>query len=334
MVNDILSDFKIKIDISCKPTKSDLCNLTSYLSSEFREIFLKFCPDFVFVQGDTSTAFVAALCAFYLKIPVGHIEAGLRTYDIQLPFPEESHRRCIAAVSSLHFAPSLLAKKQLIQEGICPSKIYMSGNTIVDAIHEALAILNKTPSIVQKLIHVMQSHGLNDISQSKYFLITCHRREHWQEPLKNVVSTIIKLANKYPNYFFIWPVHSNPIVKDVVCKALKPLNNCIVLQSLSYLNFVYLMKHSSCIVTDSGGIQEEAPTILKPVFLLRNKTERPECLGHDLVKLIGTSPSELFQTLESHIKNPVDIKPFKNPFGNGKAASFIIHKLNSYFKLS
>ena len=279
-------------------------------------------PDFVLVQGDTTSAFAAALAAFYQKIPIGHVEAGLRTFDKYHPFPEEINRRLISHLADLHFAPTLKAQANLLAEGIPPNKIFVTGNTVVDAI---LLILERT-----KGLNLLPT-GLSELSPNrKLILVTAHRRESFGQGLENICLALRRIVEEAPDVEIVYPVHMNPNVRTVVTKALKGVERVHLLEPMDYVAFVHLMARSYLILTDSGGIQEEAPTLKKPVLVLRETTERPEVLDVGAAKLVGTDPERIVTETLRLIRDSWEYERMAhagNPFGDGRAAQRIVQIL-------
>lgn len=285
-------------------------------------------PDFLLVQGDTTSAFAAALAAFYLKIPIGHVEAGLRTFDKYHPYPEEINRRLISRLADLHFTPTLSftptlrAQANLLAEGIPPNKIFVTGNTVVDAI---LLILERTKDLN------LLPPGLSKLSSNrKLILVTAHRRESFGQGLENICLALRHIVAEAPDVEIVYPVHMNPNVRTVVTKVLKGVERVHLLEPMDYVAFVHLMARSYLILTDSGGIQEEAPTLKKPVLVLRETTERPEVLEVGAAKLVGTDPEKIVTETLRLIRDPWEYKKMAhagNPFGDGWAAQRIVQIL-------
>jgi UDP-N-acetylglucosamine 2-epimerase (non-hydrolysing) len=322
MLDQVCQFFNITPDLDLnlmKPNQS-LTMLTARLLIDLDDILLEEKPDAVLIQGDTSTAMSSALACFYHKIPIGHIEAGLRTWDIQNPFPEEANRLIISNLSFWHFAPTERAKQNLLKEGIFDEKIFLTGNTVIDA----LLITANTDTEINLALD----------KTKRLILITCHRRENFGEPFINVCSALKILAQNNPDVEFLYPVHPNPNVKDIAYKMLKKLSNIILCEPLEYSQFVAAMKKSYLIITDSGGVQEEAPALGKPVLVLREETERPEAVDMGVVKLVGCDS----KTIISEVQLLLDCKQaYKNmakgvsPYGDGKASERIVKTLKNFF---
>jgi UDP-N-acetylglucosamine 2-epimerase (non-hydrolysing) len=313
------------IDINRKT--HTLTELTDLLLKELADIFAQEKPDWVLIQGDTTTAFVASLVAFYHKIRVGHVEAGLRTHSLYSPFPEEANRNLIAKLAHLHFAPTEQARTNLIKENISPENVYVTGNTVIDA----LLWISKKITWKESWLNLFE--GAAEIVQNKlkYILITGHRRESFGFELRNICQAIIRLADKYPHFHFIYPVHLNPNVRKTVYPLLSNISNIHLISPLEYEPFVYLMKHCQIILTDSGGIQEEAPSLEKPVLVMRKNTERIEGIKAGTAKLVGTDIKSILDSVSELIECPSLYKKMAkrtNPYGAGESAKEIVKILS------
>jgi UDP-N-acetylglucosamine 2-epimerase (non-hydrolysing) len=275
----------------------------------------------IIVQGDTTTVFCAALCAFYHKIPIGHVEAGLRTGNKYSPFPEEANRVLATHLSTLHFAPTQKARQNLLQEGIAPERIFVTGNTVIDALFLARdKIKKKPPAIPQLCKSILQS-------SQQLVLITGHRRENFGKGFQNICKAVKTLAQRFPETQFVYPVHLNPNVRKPVYSLLGNQENIHLIEPLGYLPFVALMNRSTIILTDSGGVQEEAPSLGKPVLVMRDTTERPEAVDMGTVKLVGTNVNAI---IDNAAKLLTDKKAYSvmasavNPYGDGRATERIV----------
>lgn len=329
MLDQVLKIFDIKPDIDLNIMKPE--QSLSELSSKGIQLLDKYMteikPDLVLVQGDTTTTFIASLVSFYHKISVGHVEAGLRTYRKFAPFPEEINRTLTSRLSDLHFAPTWGAKNNLMKEGIDESKIFVTGNTVIDALLLMKQKL-KNPDFRETAIPGIKK----EILSSKYILITGHRRENFGEGFKNICEAILELSMQFPEVNFVYPVHLNPNVQQPVNNILGGKKNIYLIKPLDYLPFVKLMMNSFIIVTDSGGIQEEAPALGKPVLVLREVTERHEAVEAGTVKLIGTNREKIVSGTSILLKNKNAYQKMANavnPYGDGKAAGRIIKILQS-----
>jgi len=281
----------------------------------------------VIVQGDTTTVFSASLAAFYHQIPVGHVEAGLRTWNRLSPFPEEINRTLTTHLADLHFAPTEWAKSNLINEGIAEERISITGNTVIDALHIAIDKIRKSPPEIPGLPREL----MNGQIDKTLVLITAHRRENFGEGFMNICEAISKLAERFDDTVFVYPVHLNPNVREPVFRLLGGIDNVYLIEPLSYLPFVALMNRARLLLTDSGGVQEEAPSLGKPVLVMRDTTERPEAVDAGTVRLVGTdiekitdSVSELLNDAQAYaaMANAV------NPYGDGKACERIVQYIN------
>lgn len=341
MLDQVLNLFEISPDFDLNIMKQgqDLYDITSRVLLGMRDILNNVKPDIVLVHGDTTTSTAAALAAFYQQIPVGHIEAGLRTYNIYSPWPEEMNRQITSRITTHHFAPTELSKKNLCQEGVNEKNIHVTGNTVIDALYMVVDKIKENTELKSKIIKSLNNYGLPDrivkSNNSRFILITGHRRENFGEGFLNICHSIKTLSEKYPEVDFIYPMHLNPNVrkplKDVFGEGLESLdNNLFFIEPLDYLPFVYLMEKSAIVLTDSGGIQEEAPGLGKPVLVMRDTTERPEALEAGTVKLVGTNSdiiiSEISRLLEDKLYYS-SMAQATNPYGDGKACERIINYL-------
>jgi UDP-N-acetylglucosamine 2-epimerase (non-hydrolysing) len=324
LLDDVLENFKIipDFDLDIMSTNQTLESITSNVLNGITKILKEQSYDWVIVQGDTTTALSSALAAFYQKVKVGHVEAGLRTYNKTEPFPEEINRQLISKLSDLHFAPTEESKSNLILENIDANDIVVTGNTVIDA----LSIAMKQP-LTNFLQNILPLIGAG----KKIITITAHRRENFGEPLENICAAIIKLASIYKDqYHFVYPVHPNPNVKTVVFDKLSGIENITLTEPLNYFDFIQLLKQSILVITDSGGLQEEAPSFGIPVMILRNKTERNEGIKSGAGLIIGTNASTIIQSVSQLLDDPTEYKShstYNNPYGDGKATSRIIGSL-------
>jgi len=281
--------------------------------------------DCLMIQGDTTTAFAAALAAFYRKIPVAHVEAGLRSRDIYNPYPEEVNRRLAGVVTELHFAPTQIARDNLLAEGVEPGKIAVTGNTVVDAVK----ILTRMRAIDRPLPEGIPDDG------SRIILITSHRRESWGTELENVCDAIAELVNSFPDVRVIYPVHMNPNVRNTVMSRLNNMGRVHLIPPMDYFGFLSLLRRCYLVLTDSGGVQEEAPTFHKPVLVLRKVTERPEASMMGLARIIGTSREAIVSEAAELLSDPVAYRSMsegENPYGDGRAAERIVEGLARWFR--
>jgi UDP-N-acetylglucosamine 2-epimerase (non-hydrolysing) len=328
MLDQALDLFQItpEFDLRIMRSGQTLSSITSEILLKINDIFEKFKPDIVLVHGDTTTAYATALAAFYKKIPIGHIEAGLRTGDINHPWPEEMNRRTIDMLSSILFAPTLSAKECLLAEGYPDESIFVTGNTVIDSLK---IIYNriKNDLCLQKKI----DEQLNLPQNKKIILVTGHRRENFGHSLENICDALLKISQRNDVAIF-YPVHMNPNVYNVVFERLSQRKNIYLIKPLDYIGFIYLMSRSYLILTDSGGIQEEAPSLGKPVLVMRNKTERPEGVQIGTVKLVGTETKNIVTECNSLLDDTVlynRIQNTKNPYGDGLASERIISAIKN-----
>lgn len=328
MLAQPLSIFGIKpdYDLNIMKHNQDLFDISIHALKGLGGILKKYNPDFILVQGDTTTTFIGSLAAYYLQIPVGHVEAGLRTADKYSPFPEEMNRRMTTSISDIHFAPTKKAKENLIKENVSENKISVTGNTAIDAL--LWVIKNKENRLTQVL-----PNSFIDKLKTKFILVTTHRRESFGDPMRNTMESLVQIADSYPEISIIFPVHLNPNVRRLALDYLDKKNNVLLLEPLDYQNFAHLMSKSHIILSDSGGIQEEAPSLGKPVLVLRENTERPEGIEAGTAKLVGTNKRLIFSEvtrLLSEDEHYLSMSKATNPYGDGKAAERIIDILASH----
>ena len=327
MLDQVLDVFKIKsaYDLDIMAPKQTLASLTAKIITGLDEIFSTEKPDMVLVQGDTSTTCIGSLAAFYHQIPVGHIEAGLRTNDKANPFPEEINRRITGCITDLHFAPTATAKAALLKENIDPSTIFVTGNTVVDALEYTV---RGNYSFTVPVLDTLVQKG------NPIVLVTMHRRENWGSPMEGACKAIRRLALRYPGIEFLFPVHMNPIVREVVYPILQDISNIHLIEPLDYLDFVNIMAKSHLIFTDSGGVQEEGPHFGIPILVLRSVTERPDAVDFGTVKLVGLSEENIYNTAVQLIDNPDEYNKMANainPYGDGLSADRTIRIIKNYF---
>jgi len=332
MLGQVLSVFKIKPDYNLHVMLKGqtLTQITTRTLIRLERVLKKLKPDMVLVHGDTTTTLAASLAAYYLKIPLGHVEAGLRSKDKFNPYPEELNRRLSDGLSDIYFAPTPTSHKNLMDEGINNTKIYITGNTVIDALHMAL----KRPYRVKnKTINNIHEH-LAKNTKSKLILLTAHRRENFGTPLENICKAIKLIAVKHNNVCIAYPVHLNPNIKKPVNKLLGNQKNVFLLPPLDYLEFSNLMDKAYIIVTDSGGLQEEGPSLGKPVLVLRKVTERPEAVNAGTVRIAGTEKSIVFQEIDRLLTNKLQYAQMANavnPYGDGQAAYRILEAIKFHF---
>lgn len=328
MLDQVLDLFEIKpeFDLNIMKPGQDLTDVTTSILQGMKGIFTQFKPDMVLVHGDTATTLAATLASYYQQIPVGHVEAGLRTGNLYSPWPEEGNRKLTGALAALHFAPTDTSKSNLMREGIASEQIIVTGNTVIDALLD----------IVKKLEHdeVQQARFSEQFSflapERRLVLVTGHRRESFGGGFERICQALVDTARAFPDVDIVYPVHLNPNVREPVNRLLADIANIHLIEPLDYLPFVYLMNRSHIILTDSGGIQEEAPSLGKPVLVMRDTTERPEAVAAGTVKLVGTQAESITQNLHELLTNDVAYQRMSfshNPYGNGKACLKILDAL-------
>lgn len=333
MLDQVLSLYNISpdYDLNIMSKNQSLTNILYHVMNGLETILDQFKPNWILVQGDTSTTFAASLAAFYKKIFVAHVEAGLRTRHLYSPWPEEINRQLTSRIANLHFAPTLLAKKNLMEEGVSEEKILVTGNTVIDALLETVAHINSNQEITENL---SKQFSFLD-ARRKLILVTSHRRENFGEGLKQFCEALLELANRN-DVQILYPVHLNPNVSEPVKKMLANKKNIYLLPPQDYLPFVYLMMKSYLILTDSGGIQEEAPSLGKPVLVARDTTERPEGITAGTAKLVGIQTNEIINHIEDLLDNDSSYKKMStaaNPYGDGKAAQRIVERFQHEYSI-
>jgi len=313
-------------DLNVMEEGQTLTDITVKVLQGLRNIWEKDKPDMVLVHGDTTTTFSASLSAFYYKIPIGHVEAGLRTYNKYQPYPEEMNRHLTGVLADIHFAPTKSAKINLIKENIPEDKIFVTGNTVIDAF-----------LFVYKNLGDFKPSEVPILDGKKMILITSHRRENWGDPMKNIALALKDLLDKFEDIYIVFPMHPNPLIRDAFSPILGSHERVFIIPPVDYRTMVYLISNSYLVLTDSGGIQEEAPSIGKPVLVLRDVTERPEAVRAGTVKLVGTSREKIVEEVSNLIMNKEMYEKMSNavnPYGDGRASERIVQALRYYFKLS
>lgn len=340
MLDQVLKIFDIKPDYDLNIMKQgqDLYDITARVLLGMRDVLNEVKPDVVLVHGDTTTSMAAFLAAFYQQIAVGHVEAGLRTYDIYSPWPEEMNRQITSRIATYNFSPTPLSEKNLKEEKV-HGNIYVTGNTVIDALHMVVEKLKNDVTLAAKQEQMLAKAGY-DVARladgKKLVLITGHRRENFGEGFINMVTAIKNLTEKYPNVDFVYPMHLNPNVRkpihEVFGENLSDLGNMFFIEPLQYLEFIYLMEKSTIVLTDSGGIQEEAPGLGKPVLVMRDTTERPEALESGTVRLVGTNHDLIVEEVSTLLDNQSVYDKMSravNPYGDGKACDRIVYALRN-----
>lgn len=335
MLDQVLDLFGIKpdFDLDIMKANQDLTDVTTRILTGMREVFAQERPEIVLVHGDTTTSMAAGLAAFYHQIPVGHVEAGLRTNNIMSPWPEEMNRRVTGRIASHHFAPTPLSKENLLKENVAPEQIVVTGNTVIDALHIVVERVQKNPELRSEIETMLKGVGYDPARLKdgrRLVLITGHRRENFGDGFLNICRAIKELTRRFPEVDFVYPMHLNPNVRrpirEVFGENLKSSDNVFFIEPLEYLSFVYLMSKSEIILTDSGGIQEEAPGLGKPVLVMRDTTERPEAVEAGTVKLVGTDYDAIVNsvtTLLTDEKAFAEMSQAVNPYGDGHACERI-----------
>lgn len=323
MLDQILRVFDIKphIDLDIMRPNQTLSQITTDVLIGMEKVLREYQPDIMLVQGDTTTIFAASLAAYYCKIPVGHVEAGLRSYDKFNPYPEEINRRLADVLTDYYFAPTEGARENLLKEGVSEEHVFMTGNTVVDALLYALS-----------LPYEMNIQGIGEamLDGSKILLVTAHRRENWEKPLANICEAFKELVARYPDLRIVYPVHLNPNVRRTVQALLNRIPRIHLIEPLDYLSFVHMMKKSYLILTDSGGVQEEAPSLGKPVLVMRKVTERPEAYQAGVAKIVGTEKEGIVREVSLLLDNKEEYMKMSrigNPYGDGKSAKRIVDVL-------
>jgi len=329
MLDQVLDLFDIKpdFDLNIMQTKQTLTGITNRVLEGLEEVFIEEKPDMILVHGDTTTTFAGSLAAFYQQIKVGHVEAGLRTFNKYFPFPEEMNRKLTGSLADLHFAPTKGSKENLLREGIKENDIYITGNTVIDAMKHTV-----------EEDYIFESDELNNIDFSKkIIMITAHRRENWGEGIQNICIALNKIVEENSDVELVYLVHLNPVVKDVVFERLGGKDRVHLLSPLDTKETHNLMNKSYMVMTDSGGLQEEAPHLGKPVLVLRDVTERPEAVEAGTVKLVGTDINQIVNEANELLRNPeayFKMSKSINPYGDGIASKRIVESILRYFDLS
>lgn len=340
MLDQVLHIFEIipDYDLNIMKQGQDLYDVTARVLMGMRDVLKEAQPNVVLVHGDTTTSTAAALAAFYQQIPVGHVEAGLRTHNIYSPWPEEMNRQITGRIATYHFAPTPLSKQNLLAEGVQEGHIHVTGNTVIDALYMVVDKIKNDKDLDAELENLLKQAGYDAnrlVGGRKLVLITGHRRENFGDGFINMCTAIKDLTKKYPSVDFVYPMHLNPNVRkpihEVFGEDLSNLGNMFFIEPLEYLSFVYLMEKSSIVLTDSGGIQEEAPGLGKPVLVMRDTTERPEALEAGTVKLVGTNYDKIVAEVSALLDNQEYYEKMSeaiNPYGDGWSSKRIVDRLN------
>ncbi len=321
-INDLFG-IQPAIDLDIIAERQRLEDITSRAMNGVSDAIAAELPDAVLVQGDTTTCFAAALAAFYNKVPVFHLEAGLRTGDAYNPFPEEINRRLTTNLANAHFAPTDTAKANLVADGVPAEKIYITGNTVIDALLDVVS--RKLP---------IENGDLNKVMGRRSVLVTAHRRESWGEPMARIARSVRRLARKFPDTVFLLPAHLNPVVRDVLLPPLQGLDNVVITAPLGYSDFALALDNASVVLTDSGGVQEEAPSLGKPVLVMRETTERPEAVTAGTVRLVGTNENAIIGGVSELLADERAYRTMAkavNPYGDGRAARRCVAAMEHFF---
>ncbi len=329
MLDQVLSIFKIRVhyDLNIMKPNQDLYDITSSVLLKMREVIRDFKPDIVFVHGDTTTTSTTSLSAFYEKIPVAHIEAGLRTGNIYSPWPEEMNRKITGVITRYHFSPTATSKQNLLNENVPKGHIFVTGNTVIDALYMIVKRIKSDNTLCSKIEKEIIKKGYDVDRKRKLILVTGHRRENFGAGFINICKALKDIALKYKDIDILYPVHLNPNVQKPVYGLLSKIPNIFLIEPIDYLPFVYLMNKAFIIVTDSGGIQEEAPSLGKPVLVMRDTTERPEAVTAGTVKLVGTDRKKIVREASKLIDNKNLYRKMSrahNPYGDGKACQRVL----------
>lgn len=333
MLDQVLELFQIvpHYDLDIMKPGQTLSDITTEILGRIEPVLAEFKPDLVLVHGDTSTTFCTTLAAFYQRIAVGHVEAGLRTGDLQSPWPEEANRKLTGTLATLHFAPTAQSQDNLLGEGTKASQVHVTGNTVIDA----LLWVERKLSADQDMSRALSQRFPCLREGARLVLITGHRRENFGDGFERICSGIRALAGEFPDVDFLYPVHLNPNVREPVGRILQGVSNVHLIEPQDYLPFVYLMKRAHIILTDSGGIQEEAPSLGKPVLVMRDTTERPEAVAAGTVKLVGTDSSAIADAVRALLNDQAEYDKMSfahNPYGDGKTCERIVHIIKQYYK--
>ena len=345
LLDQVLALFEIKpdFDLNIMKPSQDLYDITAQVLLGLRDILRKVRPDLVLVHGDTTTSMSAALASFYEQIPVGHVEAGLRTHDLYNPWPEELNRMLTGKIASIHFSPTATSKKNLHDEGVLKN-VYITGNTVIDALHLVSNKINDSQEVSRQIYQLLEKAGLNkdkihqwENGKTKLVLITGHRRENFGDHFLQICNALKILAEQNSDVDFVYPMHLNPNVRTPIKEVFgsSRLKNIFFIEPLDYLPFVFLLEKSTIILTDSGGIQEEAPGFGKPVLVMRETTERPEAVEAGTVKLVGTNCEKIVQAVTELLYDENCYNKMAqsvNPYGNGNACEKIVSLLKLYLK--
>lgn len=334
MLDQGLLDFNIEphSDLGVMQPNQTLTDISAKVMTGVAKEIDVFKPDILVVHGDTTTTMASALAGFYRRVRIAHVEAGMRTFDLRAPYPEELNRQVVSKLADWHFAPTAGCRENLLNEKVSEDRVFVTGNTVVDALNMSMATINTDHAVREKHTSIL-NHALNfDWLNSKYILVTGHRRENLGEGLLKISRAIAKLAKTYPSAHFVFPVHLNPNVRVPIRDVLGRIQNVHLVEPFAYKTFLLAIKNCSLVLTDSGGIQEEAPSFGKPVLVTRDKTERPEGLDSGIIKLVGTNETKIFNAVSELLENPQLLTSFSrmpNPYGDGNASKLIVSTLEN-----
>jgi len=332
MLDQVLRMFAIRpeIDLDLMKPGQELSDITANILQRMKMVLANKKPDLLLIHGDTTTTLAAAMAGFYAGVQVGHVEAGLRTYDMQAPFPEEFNRQVTSKIAKWHFAPTEQSRRNLILEGVHDRSIVVTGNTVIDALHWTLARIQNDSSRADRLDALISQFLSFDWKQDRFVLITGHRRENFGVGVRQICEALTELANQFGDLQFVYPLHMNPNIREPVGNLLKDVPNIHLIEPLDYEPFVRLLTHSYLVLTDSGGVQEEAPSLGKPVLVMRDVTERPEAVASGTVELVGTNRRNIVNGVSKLIKDEAKYRKMSrslNPYGDGKACDRIVQTL-------
>ena len=332
MLDQVLRVFEIRpeIDLDLMVQGQGLSDTTANILQSMTKVLANDKPDILLVHGDTTTTLASAMAGFYADVQVGHVEAGLRTYNMQAPFPEEFNRQVTSKIAKWHFAPTLQSRQNLISEGVQNQNIIVTGNTVIDALRWTLARVKSDPSRTARLDALINQFLSFDWKRSQFVLITGHRRENFGFGIHQICEALVELTYQFSDVQFVYPLHLNPNIREPVSNLLKDVSNIHLIEPLDYEPFIYLLQHSYMVLTDSGGIQEEAPSLGKPVLVMRDVTERPEAIAAGTVELVGTEKRHIVDGVSKLIKDDAHYRKMShshNPYGDGNACERILQTL-------
>jgi UDP-N-acetylglucosamine 2-epimerase (non-hydrolysing) len=328
MLDQVLDLFKIipEYDLNIMKPGQNLCNITSSILLKIKPVLEGFKPDVVLVHGDTATTFATSLAAYYQKIKIGHVEAGLRTGDLYSPWPEEGNRKLTGVLTDYHFSPTNTSKNNLLNEGVRKSSVFVTGNTVIDTLQLVVSRIKNDETLRLKIENTIFQSGFQELD-SKFILVTGHRRENFGQGFLNICNALKILADRNPDINILYPVHLNPNVRKPVNEKLSNISNIKIVEPFQYEEFIYLMSKSYLILTDSGGIQEEAPSLGKPVLVMRDTTERPEAVEAGTVKLVSSDQNNIVEEVQNLLDDSSEYQKMSkahNPYGSGNASKIIL----------